>query len=48
MIRNAAAHVERSAPVDLIAFPPDSAERFVSSRGRIKVAHRDLEWIRLE
>jgi hypothetical protein len=39
--------LQRSAPVDLLNFPADSAERFVDERGQIHVTHADLEWRRL-
>lgn len=37
----------RSAPVDLLSFPPDSAERFVNARGEIRFSHEDIAWLRL-
>ncbi|MEF8816583.1 MAG: hypothetical protein V5A20_04120 [Salinibacter sp.] len=39
---------ERTAPIDLLRFPPDSAERFVDDRGRISVSRDALTWIRVE
>lgn len=38
---------KRSAPVDVIYFPPDSAQRFLRDDGEIIVSHNDLQWIRL-
>lgn len=35
------------APIDLIVFPEDSAERFIDNNGTIDIAHSDLSWIRL-
>lgn len=37
----------RTAPFDLITFPPDSAARFIDERGNIHITHDDLEWVRL-
>ena len=39
--------IERTAPFDLLRFPPDSAARFVDDRGQIRLTHDDLEWVRL-
>ncbi len=38
---------KREAPFDLISFPADSAERFITQDGHVQVTHDDLEWIRL-
>jgi hypothetical protein len=37
---------EPDAPFDLLRFPADSAERFIK-HGEIRVAHADLDWVRL-
>ena len=37
----------RSAPFDLLSFPPDSAERFIDARGHIHLSHDDVTWVRL-
>lgn len=47
-IENAARTVDRSAPIDLIRFPPDSAERFLDAKDRIDVSLEDVPWTRLE
>lgn len=39
--------LNRSAPVDLISFPEDAAERFIDDDGVIRVSHDDLVWVRL-
>lgn len=36
----------RQAPVDLVAFPGDSAERFLTPEGRLCLTHADLTWRR--
>ena len=46
-VSSAIKDVKRSAPFDLISFPDDSAERFIDERGRVQIAFRDLEWVRL-
>jgi len=38
----------RSAPIDLLHFPADSAERFIAADGAIGLSHADIEWIRIE
>jgi hypothetical protein len=48
IIQKAAAGIERSAPIDLLIFPEDAAERFIDESGTIRVTHDDLEWVRLE
>lgn len=47
LVREALEDWERTAPFDLLNFPPDSVERFLDGRGHIHVAHQDLEWVRL-
>jgi hypothetical protein len=37
----------RTAPVDLIAFPADSATRFFDDQGQICLSFSDLAWTRL-
>jgi len=39
--------LRRMAPVDLICFPEDSAERFIDQHDHIRLAFNDLEWVRL-
>jgi len=38
---------DRTAPIDLLRFPPDSAERFVDAKGHISVSRDDLTWVRV-
>jgi hypothetical protein len=38
---------ERTAPVDLISFPRESAERFIGPDGEIRIHWDDLDWIRI-
>jgi hypothetical protein len=40
--------VRRTAPFDLVSFPPDSAGRFIGADGRIQLTLDDLDWMRLE
>lgn len=47
LVRDALDSVPRSAPVDLLRFPEDSAERFIDDDGAVHVTHADVEWIRL-
>lgn len=37
---------KRSAPVDFLSFPADSAERFIDDRGHIDISHDTVQWIR--
>jgi len=46
MIEEAMADASREAPVDLIRFPDDSADRFLDAKGRVTIAHDALEWTR--
>lgn len=48
IVRAAVADLRRSAPCDLVRFPPDSFHRFVDARGRIGVSHDQLERIRID
>jgi hypothetical protein len=47
MIAEGADEQVRRAPFDLIAFPPDAAERFIDERGHVALRHEDVEWRRL-
>lgn len=47
-VESALKGVQLQAPIDLLIFPEDSAERFIDQSGNITVTHRDLSWIRLE
>ncbi len=48
IVREALAGVQRSAPFDLIAFPADSAQRFVDADGFVRVTWEDIERIRID
>jgi hypothetical protein len=39
--------LRRPAPVDVLRFPQDSAERFIDQRGYIQLSLDKLEWVRL-
>ncbi len=39
--------LDRRAPFDLLAFPADSAERFIDDAGQIRISHADGQWTRL-
>ena len=47
LVEEATLDLDRAAPFDLLAFPTDSAERFIDARGHIRIAHDDLTWLRL-
>ena len=36
--------VKRTAPFDLLSFPPDSVARFIDDEGNITIKHADLLW----
>ncbi len=36
--------VDRTAPIDLLRFPPDSADRFVDTKGRISLDWDEVSW----
>jgi hypothetical protein len=38
---------ERTAPIDLLRFPPDSADRFVDDKGRVTVPRETLTQVRV-
>lgn len=46
IIEKAVQKTRRSAPVDLISFPEDSADRFINKRGEISVGFEGLDWQR--
>jgi hypothetical protein len=39
--------VDRTAPIDLLRFPPDSADRFVDTKGRISLEWDEVSWVRV-
>lgn len=47
MVETALGAARRTAPFDLLAFPPDSRERFIDAGGAITLTHADLDWVRL-
>lgn len=47
LVREAMEGLRRSAPFDVLNFPPDSATSFIGERGEICLRHDDLEWVRL-
>lgn len=38
---------KRTAPFDVLAFPADSAARFVDNDGQVNVTHEAITWVRL-
>jgi len=46
MIKKETVSVARSAPVDLISFPAESAERFIRPDGTIRIAFKDVHRLR--
>ncbi len=40
--------LKRTAPFDLLSFPPDSADRFIDADGHITITHEDVRWVRLD
>ena len=47
LVNDALGGLHHSAPVDLLCFPEDSAERFIDERGNIQLSLSELEWVRL-
>ncbi len=47
IVENALGSRPRGAPFDLLCFPPDSAERFVTDDGSVNVSLADIEHVRL-
>lgn len=48
LVRGAVKGVKRTAPFDLLNFPPDSIERFIDKTDTIHITHDHLEWTRLQ
>ncbi|MFN8372957.1 MAG: hypothetical protein U0694_08775 [Anaerolineae bacterium] len=46
-VREALEGLDRSAPFDLLSFPPNSFERFIDKDGTVNLSHEDVEWLRL-
>lgn len=47
MVNEALDGVRREAPVDVVMFSDDAAERFIGPRGDITVTFDDLKWVRV-
>lgn len=47
LVRREMRGVKRSAPVDLLCFGEESAEKFITPRGDIVISFDDIEWVRL-
>ncbi|HEY1066855.1 MAG TPA: hypothetical protein VGE52_12120 [Pirellulales bacterium] len=47
-IRKALEGVERTAPFDVLSFPADSLERFITPDGEIQVSFSDLVWTQFD
>jgi hypothetical protein len=47
MVQEAVEKTARTAPIDLLTFPADSAERYIHGR-EIHLQHSDLVWIRID
>lgn len=48
MVREAMQATRRNAPFDLIRIPHESVERFIRADGQVVIAHRDIEWRRID
>jgi hypothetical protein len=44
LVSDAVVGLKRSAPIDLLRFPRNSAHRFIDERGNIELSHAELEW----
>ena len=42
LVHKALDGLDRSAPFDLLSFPPDSADRFIDAHGHIALTHDDI------
>ena len=47
LVEEAVDGLHRTAPFDLLCFPPESAGHFIDERGRITLSHDDLPWVRI-
>ena len=47
VVSRTVARLRRDAPVDLISFPEDSADRFMDQRGNIKVDRKEITFVRV-
>jgi hypothetical protein len=47
-VTTAGQSADRTAPIDLLRFPPDSADRFVDDRGQIAVSRDDVTGVRVK
>lgn len=48
LVREAIGERRRHAPVDLLSFPPDSAERFIDADGVISLSRNDVDFVRID
>lgn len=48
IVEDAVDGLDRTAPIDLLSIPPDSATRFINDRGEIHLMHKDLTWVRID
>ena len=46
LVEDALEGLRRSAPVDLLCFPDDSAQRFIDHQGHIQLTFDEVEWVR--
>lgn len=46
IVEDALGGLNRTAPFDLISFPPDAVDRFIADDGTIRIRHDDLTWVR--
>lgn len=46
IVEDALRGLGRSAPFDLISFPPDAVDRFIADDGTIRISHAELTWVR--
>lgn len=47
IIREALDGIERRAPFDVLAFPRDADQHFITPDGDITLTHADIDWLRL-
>ena len=46
-VEGAVHDVDRTAPIDLIRFPSDSADRYVDEKGHVTISWEDVTWVRV-
>ncbi len=47
IVEDALTGLHRLAPLDLLSFPADSDRRFINRKGEVRIAFKDVDWIRL-